>query len=65
MGEKELAELKSDFNTQKAQWDNEKRSVEGLSKLREQIDEVNNQIQIAQREGNLEKAAELKFCCLL
>ena len=59
--QKELAELKDEFNNRKAQWDNEKSAVEGLSKLREQIDEVNNQIQIAQREGNLEKAAELSY----
>lgn len=59
--QKEMAELKDDFNTRKAQWDNEKNSVERLSKLREQIDDVNNQIQIAQREGNLEKAAELSY----
>ena len=59
--QKELAELKEDFTNRKAQWDNEKKSVEGLSKLREQIDEINNQIQIAQREGNLEKAAELSY----
>ena len=59
--QKELAELKDEFNSRKAQWDNEKRSVENLSKLREQIDEVSNQIQIAQREGNLEKAAELSY----
>ncbi len=59
--QKELAELKDEFNSRKAQWDNEKKSVENLSKLREQIDEVSNQIQIAQREGNLEKAAELSY----
>ena len=59
--QKELAELKDEFNNRKAQWDNEKKSVENLSKLREQIDEVNSQIQIAQREGNLEKAAELSY----
>jgi len=59
--QKELAELKDEFNNRRAQWDNEKTAVEGLSKLREQIDEVNNQIQIAQREGNLEKAAELSY----
>ena len=59
--QKELAELKDEFNNRKAQWDNEKAAVEGLSKLREQIDEVNSQIQIAQREGNLEKAAELSY----
>ena len=59
--QKELAELKDDFASRKAQWDNEKNSVEKLSKLREEIDEVNSQIQIAQREGNLEKAAELSY----
>ncbi len=59
--QKELAELKDELNNRKAQWDNEKKSVENLSKLREQIDEVNSQIQIAQREGNLEKAAELSY----
>ncbi len=59
--QKELAELKSDFNNRKAQWDNEKASVEKLSKLREEIEEINAQIQIAQREGNLEKAAELSY----
>ena len=59
--QKELAELKEEFNNRKAQWDNEKASVEKLSKLREQIDVVNNEIQIAQREGNLERAAELSY----
>ena len=59
--QKELAELKDDFANQKAQWDNEKASVEKLSRLREEIDAVNNEIQIAQREGNLEKAAELSY----
>ena len=59
--QKELAELKEDFAGRKAQWENEKASVEKLSKLREDIDTVNNEIQIAQREGNLEKAAELSY----
>ncbi len=59
--QKELAELKDDLTNRKAQWENEKNSVVHLSKLREQIDEVNNQIQIAQREGNLEKAAQLSY----
>ncbi len=57
----ELAELKEAFAGKKAQWDNEKASVDKLSKLREEIDQVNNEIQIAQREGNLEKAAELSY----
>ena len=43
--QKELAELRDTFNTQKAQWDNEKHSVEKLQKLREQIEDVNKQIQ--------------------
>ncbi len=59
--QKELAELKEEFAGRKAQWDNEKASVEKLSKLREEIDEVGSEIQIAQREGNLEKAAELSY----
>ncbi len=59
--QKELAELKEEFNNRKAQWDNEKASVDRLSKLREQIDAMNSEIQIAQREGNLEKAAELSY----
>ena len=59
--QKELAELKEEFAGKKAQWDNEKASVEKLSKLREEIDAVNSEIQIAQREGNLEKAAELSY----
>jgi len=57
----ELAELKERFLSQKAQWDNEKNSVDKLSKIREEIDSVNSQIQIAQREGNYEKAAELSY----
>ena len=57
----ELAELREDFKVQKAQWDNEKKSVEHLSSLREEIEEVNRQIQIASQEGNLEKAAELSY----
>ena len=59
--QKELAEEKENFASRKAQWDNEKTSVEKLSKLREEIDAVNSEIQIAQMEGNLEKAAELSY----
>ena len=59
--QKELAEWKEEFNNRKAQWDNEKASVEKLSKLREQIESIGGEIQIAQREGNLEKAAELSY----
>ena len=59
--QKELAELRDAFNTQKAQWDNEKHSVEKLQKLREQIEDVNKQIQKAQQNYDLEKAAELQY----
>ncbi len=59
--QKELAELKEEFNNRKAQWENEKSSVEKLSKLREEIDAVGSQIEIAQREGDYEKAAELSY----
>ena len=59
--QKELAELRDSFNTQKAQWDNEKHSVEKLQKLREQIEEVNKKIQKVQQNYDLEKAAELQY----
>ena len=49
------------FNTQKAQWDNEKHSVEKLQKLREQIEDINKQIQKAKQNYDLEKAAELQY----
>ena len=59
--QKELAELRDTFNTQKAQWDNEKHSVEKLQKLREQIEDINKQIQKAKQNYDLEKAAELQY----
>ena len=59
--QKELADLKEELNNRKAQWENEKASVEKLSKLREEIDAVGSQIEIAQREGDYEKAAELSY----
>ena len=59
--QKELAELRDTFNTQKVQWDNEKHSVEKLQKLREQIEDVNKQIQKAKQNYDLEKAAQLQY----
>ncbi|GFI18544.1 chaperone protein ClpB [Lachnospiraceae bacterium] len=59
--QKELAELKEELNNRKAQWENEKASVEKLSRLREEIDAVSTQVEIAQREGDYEKAAELSY----
>ena len=59
--QKELAELKDEFATQKTQWENEKSAVDKLSKLREKIEEVNAQIQTAQQNYDLNKAAELQY----
>ncbi|MCI8824686.1 MAG: ATP-dependent chaperone ClpB [Lachnospiraceae bacterium] len=59
--QKELAELRDSFNSQKAQLENEKASVEKLRKLREEIDTANNEIQIAQRNYDLEKVAEIQY----
>ena len=59
--QKELAELRDSFNAQKAQWDNEKHAVEKVQKIREQIEDVNKQIQKAQQNYDLEKAAELQY----
>ena len=59
--QKELAELRDAFNTQKAQWDNEKHSVEKLQRIREQIEDVNRQIKKAQQNYDLEKASELQY----
>ena len=59
--QKELAELRDEFNVKKAQWDNEKSGVEKLSRLREDIEAMNKEIALAQRNYDLEKAAELQY----
>ena len=59
--QRELAELRDEFNNKKAQWDDEKHSVERLSRLREEIEAVNKQIQAAQQSYDLEKAAQLQY----
>ena len=59
--QKELAELRDEFNNKKARWDEEKHSVERLSRLREEIESVNKQIQAAQQGYDLEKAAQLQY----
>ena len=59
--QKELAERREDFKARKARWENEKASVEKVSKLREEIESVNSEIQIAQRNYDLNKAAELQY----
>ena len=59
--QKELAELREDFKSRKASWDQEKSAVERVSKLKEEIESLNNEIQIAQRNYDLNKAAELQY----
>ncbi len=59
--QKELAEYKDDFNGMKIQWQNEKDAVEEVQKVKEEMDSVNHQIEKAEREYDLDKAAELKY----
>ena len=59
--QKELAQMREDFQIQKATWDQEKSAVERVSKIKEEIEALNNEIQIAQRNYDLNKAAELQY----
>lgn len=59
--QKELAELREEFQTAKAKWDSEKASVEKVQKLKEELEDLHNQVQIAQRNYDLNKAAELQY----
>lgn len=59
--QKELEVLQANFDADKARWQNEKQSISKLAKLREQIKETNQQIEKAEREYDLNKAAELKY----
>ena len=59
--QKELAELRDEFNVAKAKWDAEKASVEKVQKLKEEMEAVHNEIQLAQREYDLNRAAELQY----
>ena len=58
---KELAQLREKFNSMKAQWDNEKTAITKVQKLREEIEQVGGEIERAEREFDLNKAAELKY----
>jgi len=57
----ELAQMKEDYQLRKAAWDQEKSAVERVSRLKEEIESLNNEIQIAQRNYDLNKAAELQY----
>ena len=59
--QKELAEMRDEFNTLKAKWDNEKNAINKVQKLREELDNVNIEIEKAERSYDLNKAAELKY----
>ncbi len=59
--QKNLAELHDEFSAKKAQWENEKSSVDKLSSLREEIEQVNRDIAQAQQQYDLNKAAELQY----
>ena len=58
--QKELSELREEYASGKAQWDNEKRDIDRIHTLRGEIEDINNRIQKAQTEYNLEQAAELQ-----
>ena len=59
--QKELAEERDSFNAMKAQWENEKNAIGKIQQLREQIEDLNRQIEAAEQRYDLEKAAELKY----
>ena len=59
--QEELAQLREDFQLQKAKWDEDKKAVEGVQTIRQEIEDLNKQIEKAQREYDLNKAAELQY----
>ena len=59
--QRELSELREQFNAMKAKWENEKNDISAVQKLREEIESVSGQIEQAEREYDLNKAAELKY----
>ena len=59
--QRELSDMREEFNAKKAQWDNEKGAIGKVQKLREELEGANAQLEKAQREYDLEKAAELQY----
>ena len=59
--QKEIAEMQSQFNEMKAKWENEKGAISKVQKIREEIEKVNGEIEKAERNYELNKAAELKY----
>ena len=62
--QKELSEMREKFNQMKAKWENEKNSIGKVQKLREDVERVNAEIEMAERKYDLNKAAELKYSTL-
>ena len=59
--QRELSDMRDDFNAKKAQWDNEKGAIGKVQRLREELEEANAALEKAQREYDLEKAAQLQY----
>ena len=59
--QKELAENRERFNAMKAQWENEKKAIGQVQQLREKIEQLNRDIEAAEKNGEYEKAAKLKY----
>ncbi len=59
--QKELSDMRDEFNAKKAQWENEKNAIGKVQKLRSDLEEANAQLEKAQREYDLEKAAQLQY----
>ncbi len=59
--EREIEELNKKVSILRAQWDEEKREIQGLKKTKQEIEAARNEVERAEREGNLGRAAELKY----
>ncbi len=59
--QEELAELRDEFTSKKATWDNEKEAVNKVTTLREELENVRNEIKVAEQSYNLDRAAELQY----
>ena len=59
--QKELAEMRDEFNAKKAQWENEKNAIGTVQKLREELESANAELEAAQRQYDLNRAAELQY----
>ncbi len=59
--QKELAEMREEFNALKAKWENEKNSIDKVQQIKSQIEKTNAEIEMAERKYDLNKAAELKY----